>query len=98
MNFNGIYVKIEFEVIKMNLYAEIISKILEQEEIQITFPNLMIDANELAEKKSYEALRQIKTIIQDDSLNDEECFLKIEQIVRVFEEIGSSGGGRHDFG
>ena len=27
-----------------------------------------------------------------------ECFQKIEEIIRAFEEIGSGGGIRHDFG
>ena len=41
---------------------------------------------------------QIKAIIEDDRLNDSECFQKIEEIIRAFEEIGSGGGIRHDFG
>ena len=41
---------------------------------------------------------KIKAIIEDDSLEDKECFRKIEEIVCAFEEIGSNGGSRHDFG
>lgn len=93
MIFNGIYVKIDFGVIKLNLYKEILSRVLEQEEIHVTFPNLKIDAGEIVEQKSYLALLQIKAI-----LDDEECFMKIERIISVFEDLGSSGGSRHDFG
>ena len=42
-------------------------------------------------------LKQIKAIIEDDSLEDPECFQKIEEIVNTFEMFGSDGGSRHDF-
>lgn len=85
-------------MIKLNLYKEILSRVLEQEEIHVTFPNLKIDAGEIVEQKSYLALLQIKAILEDDRLDDEECFMKIERIISVFEDLGSSGGSRHDFG
>ena len=47
---------------------------------------------------AYQAIRQIKLILEDDQLDDSECFWRIEQIVRVFEELGSNAGNRHDFG
>ena len=46
----------------------------------------------------YKTLEKIRDIIRDDSLDDPECFMKIEEIICAFEEIGSSGGNRHDFG
>ena len=52
----------------------------------------------LLKKECYKALKKIKEIIADDSLSDKECFMKIEEIVCVVESLGSSGGGRHDFG
>lgn len=57
-----------------------------------------IHAEEIVEKKCYQALRAIRRILCDDSLSDRECFAKIEQIVCVFEALGSNGGARHDFG
>lgn len=36
--------------------------------------------------------------MKDDDLEDDECFIKIEEIVRLFEGLGSGGGNRHDFG
>ena len=77
----------------MDLYKEILSKVLEKEEIHITFTNLKMDAAEIIVTESYEALQKIKAVIEDDSLYDFEC---VERIVRVFEEIGS-GCIRHDF-
>lgn len=82
----------------MELYKELLAKILENEEVQIVFPNLKIDAADLVELKCYQALRKIKAIIEDDSLTDSECYLKIEAIVCLLEELGSDGGDRHDFG
>ncbi|MBQ9263656.1 MAG: hypothetical protein IJ189_05530 [Clostridia bacterium] len=46
----------------------------------------------------YQAMKKIQTIIRDDCLDDPECFRRMEDIVRVFEEMGSDGGSRHDFG
>ena len=52
----------------------------------------------IVEQESYKALQKIKAVLEDDSLDDPECFMKIERIIRIFEEIGSDGGNRHDFG
>jgi len=41
----------------------------------------------------YDALEEIKAIIQNDSLSDFAC---IEKIVCVLGTYGSSGGSRHD--
>lgn len=49
----------------------------------------------MIEIESFNALQKIKAIIENDSFSDFEC---IEEIVCVFEEIGSNGGSRHDFG
>ena len=45
----------------------------------------------------YSALEQIKCILEDESLEDSECFEKIEEIICVFEDLGSDCGNRHDF-
>lgn len=57
-----------------------------------------MDISKIVEDECYKALQKIKSIIHDDSLKDAECFMKIEEIVCTLEQIGSSGGGRHDFG
>lgn len=59
------------------------------------FPNFSINMAEILNMECYLALQKIKTIIGDDSLNDFEC---IEKIICLFEEMGSNGGSRHDFG
>ena len=82
----------------MDLYKEILIKALGQQKMQITFPDLKMDINEILELHSYQALQKIKAIINDDSLTDSECFMKIEEIIDILETFGSGGGNRHDFG
>ncbi|MBQ2774634.1 MAG: hypothetical protein IJF40_01930 [Clostridia bacterium] len=81
----------------MELYEEIILNYLRNEEAHLLFPNLEIDTQEILKLESYRALKRIKEIIEDDTIDDKECFIKIEEIVRTFEKMGSDGGYRHDF-
>lgn len=57
-----------------------------------------INAPKIVEGICYRTLCAIRAILADDSLDDKECFQKIEQIVCLFEDIGSDAGTRHDFG
>lgn len=82
----------------MELYKEILINVLKDEDAVITFPNLSLNALEIINLKSYQALKAIKRILNDATLSDKECFSKIEEIVSIFESIGSDGGIRHDFG
>lgn len=78
----------------MELYRELLIQILGEEDVRIT----CVDLNELLESRCYQALKEIKAVLQDDGLDDAACFAKIEAIVCIFEEMGSNGGFRHDFG
>ena len=82
----------------MELYKELLRRILKEENVSISFPNLNVNLNELLESRCYQALCEIKRIVEDDSLDDEACFMKIEEIICTLEDLGSSGGSRHDFG
>ena len=82
----------------MELYKEILALALSRGDIRITFSGEEPDLTKLVEGVCYQALQKINTIIEDDSLEDKACFMQIEQIISVFEELGSSGGDRHDFG
>ena len=82
----------------MELLKEIMIQVLMNEDIQISFPGLQPDLSGIVESKCYQALKRIKAIIEDDSLEDSECFMKVEEIVCTLEELGSDGGSRHDFG
>lgn len=82
----------------MELYEEILVKRLASERMEITFPDLKVNAAEIVQMECYKVLQKIKAIIEDDSLDDGACFMKIEEIICAFEDAGSSGGLRHDFG
>lgn len=80
----------------MELYEEIVMKILSGQKDLVS-----VDAEKLKavfESECYKALEQIRKILKDDTLDDAECFQKIEDIVCVFENLGSGCGTRHDFG
>lgn len=82
----------------MELYKELLVQILAQQDVQVTFSNCSLDLNRLVESAAYQAICRIRALLEDDSLDDRACFKKIEEIVCIFEDMGSSGGGRHDFG
>lgn len=81
----------------MELYKEILTGFLEKQTICVTFPDLHMDPAQIITIESYKALEKIKAIMNDDSLEDKTCFMKIEEIVCLFERLGSDGGSRHDF-
>jgi len=78
----------------MELYKDILAKALSQEEMHVTFPDLQLNATEIVEMQCYQTLQKIQAIIRNDDLSDFAC---VEEIVRLFEELGSGGGTRHDF-
>ena len=59
------------------------------QEIQEFYRCLVSDA-------SSRALRQIRDILADGTLSDENCFQRIEAIVRLLEDLGIDCGDRHD--
>lgn len=82
----------------MKLYADILAHYLSNEDAQIRFPDLQLNAKEIVEMQCYQALRQIKSIIENDALADAECFMKIEEIICALEALGIDHSTRHDFG
>lgn len=50
----------------------------------------------LLKERSVRTLGKIRRILDEDT-TDEDCFSKIEAIVKVYEAIGADGGARHDF-
>ena len=82
----------------MELYKEILAHALMYGEVRLVLQNPDFSVEGIVEGECYKALQTIKAIIEDDSLEDDACFMKIEEIVRTLEEIGSTGGSRHDFG
>jgi len=83
---------------QMELYKELLIHVLSKDRVEVTFPELNLELSTLLERECYKVLSKIKEALDDETLDDRECFYKIENIVRAFEECGSSGGSRHDFG
>lgn len=52
---------------------------------------------ELMNSAACRALEDIRKVLDDDRLDDPNCFWRIEEIVKIYESIGSNGGSRHDF-
>lgn len=82
----------------MEFYPEILAAILSHEEANIVFPQLKLNAEQLIEKACYKALSQIKSLLEDEQLDDPSCVIKIEEILRIFEKLEIRCGNRHDFG
>lgn len=77
----------------MELYQDMILRIYQEKTA-----GLDLDIKKIMEMKCYQALAQIRTVLNDEQLNDADCFKQIEEIVCIFESLGSNGGRRHDFG
>ena len=82
----------------MKLYQEILAHYLSQQDAQILFPDLHLDAYAVIESECLQIIQEIQTIIVDDCLDDPECFMRIEKIVSILEDHGIDCGTRHDFG
>ena len=79
----------------MELYQQIIIDGLQRGELSLT---LSADAGRWLEGRCYQTLMKIKSVLEDEELEDEECFLRIEGILAAFEEMGAAVAGRHDCG
>ena len=53
--------------------------------------------NEITESRIYQVLFQIKQIIENEKLSDQDCFTKIEKIICTLED-NKIFCDRHDFG
>ena len=82
----------------MELYRDMLCRILETEEFEIVLPKWNMKVEEMMEMKCYQALQANKRILEEDELEDEECFDRIEKIISVFETLGRGIYDRHDFG
>ncbi len=81
----------------MELCHELLGSILRGEKAELVL-SLSVDCEQFLEKECYKALRAIREILRDNTLDDETCFEKIEEIVCLFESMNVDCGSRHDFG
>ena len=84
--------------IESDLFRHIFVRALITGEIQVRFDGVGATVAEIIEGKCYHTLQKIREILDDHTLSDESCFAQIEEIICVFEQLGSDGGSRHDFG
>lgn len=77
---------------------EILTNAFRNSYAELRFPEMQIDLNQVIEGTCYQAILEIKKILADPTLRDNDCFCAIEEIVRILESYGISGEGRHDFG
>ena len=82
----------------MQLYADMLEKVLKEGNGRFIIPGFKINADRIIKTRCYKALREIKKVLEYYTLEDEDCFKRIEEIVCIYENIGSGGGTRHDFG
>lgn len=80
----------------MELYEEMIISALQTGDLTLQIAQCEIAS--LMESKCYVAIKKIRDILADETLDDPECFLRIHDIICTLEEIGISCGTRHDFG
>ncbi len=82
----------------MELAVSLLAQFLKEQPLNITFSGFGPASPTLLESASLKALTQIRDILRDDALSDEDCFQRIEKIVCLFESLGVDCGDRHDFG
>ena len=81
----------------MKVSQELLIRLLSEQEIHIVFPNLPFPIEDAIESQSCAILQKIKQVLEDESLDDSECFQHIEKILELFRQSGISVH-RHDFG
>ena len=76
---------------------ELCNEILQNELSENCINSAEANPEKTVELVCYRVLREIREILKNDRLSDTDCFEKIEEMVCLFEQIGSDCGNRHDF-
>jgi len=79
----------------MELAKELLLKLLEKETVCVTLSMFEEKLGQLFANTCVIALNEIRNVIINDDLSDFQC---VEQIIQIFERLGSDGGNRHDYG
>ena len=78
----------------MEMYEEILLEYLHKNGVK-KFLNSSPES--IVNNRCYKILKEIKEVIEDCEIDDSECFMKIEDIIRSFERAGIKCGSRHEF-
>ena len=81
----------------MENFLRALAKLLVDEGAAVRIDCGGADLNQLMKDRCWQALMEIRAVLDDGTLEDPECFHRIEQIVRIYEDLGPGGGSRHDF-
>ena len=81
----------------MELYKNILCTLLQNNAVEVHFPDLALPSDFFS-AVCYRTLKKIKAVIEDNTLDDPECFERIEEIMQIFEELCGKIPHRHDFG
>ena len=81
----------------MELYKEILIKNTMEKAILNSLEAIEHNASDIVQSACYQAIAEIKAVLEDDSMDDKTCFWRIDEIIRVFDRLGSPCS-RHDFG
>ncbi len=80
----------------MELWRELLISGLQDESYKFDYIN-DTTLKEIVENRCYKVLLQIKQTIENENLLDQDCFIKIEEIICKLEE-NNIFCNRHDFG
>lgn len=81
----------------MDLFKDILAKLLSIKTAEVYFPGVEKSIESMFESRCFQALNEIKMILEDKNLKDKECFIQISEIVNVFEALGGEIKERRDF-
>ena len=82
---------------EQRFYKELLIGLLQKKAVEVRFPDLNMDIDALADLESCKALKKIRDILNDRTMDDPECFDAIERVIVEFETMCFSLY-RHDFG
>ncbi len=82
---------------QQRFYKEFLIGHLQKKDVEVRFPDLPMHIEMLAAMESCRALKRIRDILNDHTMDDPECFDAIERIIKEFEDMCFSLD-RHDFG
>lgn len=81
----------------MEFYLNILAKLLIENGAQVTISCGEETLEQMMKERYCQALKEIRDVLDDDTLDDPECFQRIEKIVEIYESFGADAGSRHDF-
>lgn len=80
----------------MEVALNILAKLLIEHGAQVTISGGE-GLEQLLRERCCQALKEIRDVLDVGTLNDPDCFRRIEKIVEIYEALGAGGGSRHDF-